>query len=173
MSKSKESKPDVVHNKPKKQLKRWHLYLTQEIGIEFKACLYFFAILFFYSMYRILGGSWEASIIHMAEIITCTYTMGYVQVYLLSNFDEAEELGLRELGYSIICSFVYVAVSLLGNWFGRDVAVTFYYFLYMMLCYVCVLWVYKMKRDIDTRKLNEELSLFKERRQDDGTSHRD
>ena len=31
----------------------WELYLTKEISIEFKACLYFFAFLFFYCMYSL------------------------------------------------------------------------------------------------------------------------
>ena len=74
----------------------WERYLTKEIGIEFKACLYFFAILFFYCMYRILTGSLDASIIHMAEMIFACYIIGYIQVYLLWNFDEAEALGLKE-----------------------------------------------------------------------------
>lgn len=32
--------------KDKKKLSLWELYLTKEIGIEFKSCLYFFAFLF-------------------------------------------------------------------------------------------------------------------------------
>ncbi len=31
----------------KRKTTLWERYLTTEIGIEFKACLYFFAILFF------------------------------------------------------------------------------------------------------------------------------
>ena len=61
-------------------------YLAVEIGIEFKACLYFFCILFFYSMYRLLCGSMEASILHMGEMIFLTYGMGYIQKYILDNF---------------------------------------------------------------------------------------
>lgn len=70
-------------------------YLAVEIGIEFKACLYFFCILFFYSMYRLLCGSMEASILHMGEMIFLTYGMGYIQKYILDNFDEADRWGLR------------------------------------------------------------------------------
>ena len=73
--------------KQKNKLTPWERYLTEEIGIEFKACLYFYCILFFYSMYKVIGGSWDASIIHMAEMIFATYGMGYLQVYGLSNFD--------------------------------------------------------------------------------------
>ena len=144
-------------------LSGWHKYLTKEIGIEFKACLYFFCILFFYSIYRIIGGTWDASILHMAEMIFTTYAMGYLQVYLFSNFDEAEHLGKREIGYSIVCSVIYTAISILGKWFERDALVSGYYFFYMVFCYICAFWVYKVKRDIDTRKLNEDLEAFKER----------
>lgn len=84
-------------SKRRKKISVWEHYLTKEIGIEFKACLYFFCILFFYSVYRVVGGSLEASIIHMSEMILLTYAMGYVQVYLLSNFDEGEHLGIKEI----------------------------------------------------------------------------
>lgn len=33
--------------KKERKLSLWERYLTKEIGIEFKACLYFYAILFF------------------------------------------------------------------------------------------------------------------------------
>ena len=61
----------------------WERYLTKEIGIEFKACLYFFAILFFYCMYRLCLGKTVADMIHMAEMIGLAYLVGYLQVYLL------------------------------------------------------------------------------------------
>ena len=50
-------------------------YLLEEIGVEFKACIYFFCYLFYYSMYKLLGGNTSASIIHMAEMIFLTYGM--------------------------------------------------------------------------------------------------
>ena len=96
-------------------MSRFKQYLASEIGIEFKACLYFFAILFFYSMYRILQGSFFANIIVMAEMIFSTYIMGYIQVYLLGNFDEAEQLTWREILASVFCSAVYTGVSFLEN----------------------------------------------------------
>ena len=70
----------------------WERYLTKEIGIEFKACLYFFAILFFYCMYRLCLGKTVADMIHMAEMIGLAYLVGYLQVYLLWNFDEADTI---------------------------------------------------------------------------------
>ena len=74
----------------KKKISCFEKYLTEEIGVEFKACLYFFCILFFYAMYRVLNGNFEASIVHMAEMILLTYGMCYVQLYFMNNFDEGE-----------------------------------------------------------------------------------
>ena len=142
--------------------KKWFkTYLSKEIGIEFKACLYFYCIVLFYSCYRIMTGSFQADIIFMAEMIMTTYVMGYVQVYLLSNFDEGEQLGKREVIYSIICSALYTGVSQLFGWYDRNVMATGIFFLYMLFAYICVYWVYRIKRNIDTKELNKELEAFK------------
>jgi len=146
----------------KKKVSLFERYLTEEIGIEFKACLYFFCILFFYSMYRVINGSLEASIIHMAEIILLTYGMGYFQVYLLSNFDEGETLGIREIFYIVLCSLIYTGASYLGNWFDKSLAVSVGFVFYMILAYVCAFLVYKFKRDIDSKLLNEDLKTFQD-----------
>lgn len=147
----------------KRNISRFERYLIEEIGIEFKACLYFFCILFFYSVYRILGGSFEAGIIHMGEMILLAYGMGYAQVYLLSNFDEGEQLGVREILYMVLCSAIYTGISFWGKWFERNVAVSVAFFLYMMFAYICAFLVYKFKRDIDAKMLNEDLKAFQER----------
>ena len=141
-----------------KALKR---YLTAEIGIEFKACLYFFAILFFYSVYRIANGSWQADIIVMAEIILLTYTMGYIQVYFLRNFEETEKVGVFESVASVGCALVYTIFSYILNWFDKNIAVTIGYFAYMVLCMFAMIFVYYAKRHIDTELLNEDLERFK------------
>lgn len=148
-------------------LKIFQQYLSKEIGIEFKACLYFFCILFYYSMYRLANGSVNASIIHMAEIIFTTYFMGYAQVYLLSNFDEGDCLRLREIFYIVLCSIIYTAISYVGNWFDRNVYVSIGFVFYMVFAYVCAFWVYKIKRTIDGKFLNDDLKKFQERKQDD------
>lgn len=147
----------------KKNISLWERYLTTEIGIEFKACLYFFCILLFYSMYRIINGSFEANIIHMAEMIFTTYIMGYVQVYLLSNFDEGEQIKGKEILYIILCSFIYTGVSVLCGWFDRSVIVSIVFTLYMMFAYICAFLIYKIKRNIDAKFLNEDLKAFQER----------
>ena len=146
-----------------KNEKKWTLLerlLYKEIGVEFKACLYFFCILFFYSMFRIAHGSWEASIIHMAEMILTAYGIGYLQVLALNNFDEGEQLAWREVAYIVLCTGLYTLVAVLGNWFAGNVWMPVAFFCYMVLIYVCAFLVYKVKRDLDTRLLNEELKNF-------------
>ena len=150
--------------KKKKLLQIWERYISKEIGIEFKACLYFFCILFFYCVYRVSIGSFEASIIHMTEMILFAYGMGYVQVYLLSNFDEAEQFRSKELCYVILCSSAYTAIAYYGRWLERSIMASVAFFLYMMLVYVCAFLVYKTKRRIDEEKLNRDLKAFQERR---------
>lgn len=138
-------------------------YLVVEIGIEFKACIYFFSILFFYSMYRLLCGSMEASILHMGEMIFLTYGMGYLQKYGLADFDEADRLGLKEIAYLLLCAGIYTIVSWLGGWFDRRMSVTILYALFMVLAYVCGFLVYKVKRTLDAKQLNEDLRAFQGR----------
>lgn len=138
----------------------WELYLTKEIGIDFKSCLYFFAFLFFYCIYRILGGVYDASILHMAELIFTCYIIGYIQVYLLWNFDEADSLGVKEVIGMVVCTFVYCAVSWIFSWFAKDIVVTLIFGAYILFTYFCVYLIYKYKRIIDDKKLNEDLKLF-------------
>ena len=138
----------------------WELYLTKEIGIEFKACLYFFAILFFYCVVRIIGGSFVADMLHMMEMILACYVIGYIQVYLLWNFDEADALRGKEISGMVICTAVYTVLSYLFKWFDRNLIATFIFAAYVLLCYVCVFLIYKSKRYIDDKKLNEDLRLF-------------
>lgn len=141
----------------------WERYLTKEIGIEFKACLYFFAILFYYCIYRICMGEMNASILHMAEMIITAYAIGYVQVFLLWNFDEAEQLKGKEVLGMILCSLIYTGISLIGNWFEKNIWVTIGYFAYMIFLYICVFFVYKCRRKIDDKILNDDLAMFKTR----------
>ena len=146
--------------KNKKKVTLWELYLTKEIGIEFKACLYFFALLFYYCVYRLINGVYDASILHMTELILACYIIGYVQVYLLWNFDEADTLKAKEIVGMVGCTCVYCLLSWLFNWFNKDLLVTFLFAAYILLVYVCVYLIYKYKRIIDDKKLNEDLKLF-------------
>lgn len=149
--------------KERKRVSLWELYLTKEISIEFKACLYFFAFLFYYCMYRVIGGVYDASILHMTELILACYIIGYVQVYLLWNFDEADKLGGKEILGIALCTAVYTAISWLFNWFDKNTIATVLFAAYILLVYFCVYLVYKYKRIIDDKKLNEDLKLFQTR----------
>lgn len=136
-------------------------YLSKEIGIEFKACLYFWGILFFYGVYRVMGGNRDADIVVIAEMIFTAYVMGYIQVYLLREFDEAEHFGVWQVVSSIICTVLYTLVSYLGGWYDKNITATVCFGAYMLFMFLCVFWVYKVKRDIDTKLLNEQLNNFK------------
>ncbi|MBR4083626.1 MAG: DUF3021 family protein [Lachnospiraceae bacterium] len=136
--------------------------LCKEIGIEFKACLYFFCILFFYCVCRMVGGDWNASILHMTEMILLTYGMGYFQLFCLNNFDEGEKLGVREVFYILLCVGIYTLVAWACKWFDSSLLLLFFA-LYLCLVYVCAFLVYKVKRDLDSKALNEELKEFQER----------
>lgn len=141
----------------------WERYLTKEIGIEFKACLYFFAMLFFYCMYRLCVGLTVADIFHMAEMIFLAYVIGYLQVFLLWNFDESDELGKKEILGIVVCTAIYVTVSYFGSWFDKNIYVTIGFALYVIFMYVCVYFVYKCRRKIDDKILNYDLEIFKSR----------
>ena len=143
-----------------KKLTIWEAYLTKEIGIEFKACLYFFAILFFYCCYRMINHSFDASILHMAEMIFTCYIIGYIQVYLFANFDEADRLGTKEITGIVVCTIIYSLVSYFGNWFEKKIVVTLIMAAYILITYFCVFLIYKSKRRIDDKNLNEELKIF-------------
>ncbi len=146
------------------RMEKFKKILAQEIGVELKACLYFFVILFFYTMYKISGGSMEASIIYMAEMILSTYFIGYMQVLFMRNFDEAEKFGIYEAVASLICTLIYGGISFFFGWFDRKVGVTVLFCGYILFAYVCAFLVYKVKRDVDTKQLNEELEQFKKSR---------
>ncbi|MGN0341620.1 MAG: DUF3021 domain-containing protein [Roseburia sp.] len=141
----------------------WERYLTKEIGIEFKACLYFFALLFFYCLYRLCVGKTVADILHMAEMIFLAYIVGYIQVFLLWNFDEADQLGKKETLGVGICTVIYTLVSYVANWFDRNIYVTIGFAIYVIFLYVCVFFVYRCRRRIDDKILNADLELFKTR----------
>lgn len=152
-------------NKQSKKLSAWKHYIAKEIGIEFKSCLYFFCILFFYCVYRLLHGNDTAQILHMTQMICVAYAMGYIQMYFLANFDEAEKLRIKELLCITFCSAAYALFSLLFKWFDRSAAAATLFAFYMTLVYLCAFFVYKSKREMDSKRLNEDLKYFQERSQ--------
>lgn len=147
-----------------KESRKWDKfmeYLRIEIGIEYKASLYFFCIMVFYCSYLLLKGIYTASILYMAEMIASTYIMGYLQVFFLGNFDEAENLGIRETAYMCVCAMLYALISYLLGWFDRNVTVTVVFAAFFLFAYVCVLIINKIRRNMDTRQLNEMLAAYK------------
>ena len=144
----------------KKKLTLFERYLTREIGIEFKACLYFYGILFFYCVYRLCIGVHDAGILHMAEMILACYLICYLQVYGFKNFDEGDSLGVREWEGILVCTAIYTLLSYFLGWFDKLIAVTAGFILYLLILYICVFLVYRTKRRIDDRVLNEELLEF-------------
>lgn len=136
-------------------------YFATEIAIEYKACLYFYAIVFFYCVFLAIKGEFQASVLYMAEMILTTYLMGYLQVYLLGNFDEAEKLGKKEAAYTLLCSALYTGVSYLFGWFDKSPAATLIFFGFLAFAYWCVYLINKIKRKIDTENLNDMLTKYK------------
>lgn len=141
---------------------RWLIYISREIAIEYKACLYFYCILVFECIYLACKGQFQVSILHMCQMIVSTYMTGYLQIYVLNNFDEAETFGKWELACSILCSSIYTVLSYLFNWFGKEWLATILFFAFCVFWYWCIFLINKIKRDIDTRNLNEMLIQFKE-----------
>ncbi len=138
----------------------WERYLTREIAIEFKACLYFFAVLFYYCIYRMIQGVFDARILHMAEMILTCYIIGYIQVFAFANFDEADRLKGREWAGILVCTGIYSAVGYFCGWFEKNLTATLIFAAYLLLTYICVYFIYKSKRAIDDKKLNEDLRIF-------------
>ncbi len=141
---------------------KFRYYLSMEIGIEYKACLYFFTILFFYAMYLLCQGIYLASLLHMLEMILATYGMGYFQVLCLNNFDEAENLSLKQVVSILVCAAIYVGISYWGKWFDRNIIATIVFAFYCILLYVSAFLANKMKRRIDTKQLNVMLQEYQQ-----------
>ncbi|MDO4333338.1 MAG: DUF3021 domain-containing protein [Eubacteriales bacterium] len=136
-------------------------YLSAEISIEYKACLYFSCIVFFYSACLLVQKNYFASVAVLWEMVLTAYAMGYLQVYLFRNFDEADRLGKREAASILLCACLYTGVSWLFKWFDRSAPATLLYLAYMLLCYGCIFLCNKVKRMIDTQNLNKLLTEFK------------
>lgn len=102
----------------------------------------------------------------MCEMIVSTYLMGYLQIYCLNNFDEAERFGFAEFLKSLLCSCIYTVVSYLFGWFDRNLLVTALFLAFFVFAYWCVYLINKLKRNIDTKNLNDMLEQFKEGEKD-------
>ncbi|MCM1134564.1 MAG: DUF3021 domain-containing protein [Clostridium sp.] len=140
---------------------RFKDYLSMEIMIEYKACLYFSCILFFYFVWLLCQGTYFASVLFMFEMILTAYFIGYLQVYVFQNFDEKERLGKKDAAAIIFCTALYGGASYLLNWFEKSIAASLLFSLFMLLVYMCVYLLNKAKRAIDTNNLNKLLTEYK------------
>ena len=140
--------------------KKLNKYLTVEVIVDYKDCLYFFVILFFYAVYLLLHKVYAASLLHMAEIILSTYGMGYLQILVMGNFDEAESFTKKELFLTLLCSLLYAALSYLFGWFDRSPAATGIFAVYCIIAYLSAYLANKIKRKADTEQLNELLRTY-------------
>lgn len=147
----------------KKQGEGFRKYLETEVQVEYKACLYFFAILFFYCCYLLLQGVYAARILYMAEMIFCTYIIGYIQICLLGNFDEAEHFGGREFLSAAGCTAAYTLVSYLCGWFDKRPDATAWFAAFLLFGYACLFLVNKIKRGADTKRLNRLLVRYQDK----------
>lgn len=147
-----------MKNSLKDKLKR---VLSNEIAIEYKASLYTLCIMVFYCIYLLCCGIYSADIFFLLQMFCTAYVIVYIQYYLLENPDEAERLGLSRLLGILCCVLLYTVMSYFWNWFDRNLFVTTLFFVYMINIYLCVFLVNKIKRVIDTNRLNHLLTEFK------------
>lgn len=145
-------------------MRKHEKFIASEIGIEFKAALYFYSMMFFYFGYKIINGSFHADILILAEMVAATYIMGYVQVFLLGNFDEAESITYREILKIFFCSLIYTALSYVLSWFDRNILITALFFCAVVVFYGCTCWLYSVRRKVTTKELNNELAAFKQKK---------
>jgi len=145
-------------------MNRHEKFLAAEIGIEFKAALYFYTMLFFYIARQLLEGSVQASVLHILGMVASAYVMGFVQVFLLGNFDEAERITWSGAVKAAGCAGVYTALSWLLGWFDRETATTAVFFAVMLVSFGCSWWLYSVRRSVSTKELNLELEAFKQKK---------
>lgn len=157
MKKSRSRYFDMEHPRWKKV--RW--FLSREIIIEYKACLYFCCLLFFYFAYLAQRGQFQASVAVMCEMVVTAYAVGYLQVYALWNFDDAEHLDAGNLAGAVLCTGIYTAASLVFCWFGRGRLATALFAAYLLAVYFCVFLINNVKRGMETEALNRMLGDFK------------
>lgn len=136
-------------------------YLGAEVWIEYKACLYSYCMMVFYCIFLLCQRIYQARILILSEMVLVAYFMVYLQVYPLKNFDESDRFGKHELLSTLLCSFLYMLISYMLNWFERSFLATGLFFLFMLFSFCCVYLVNKIRRAYDTRNLNRMLADFK------------
>ena len=138
-------------------------YLTRKIGVEIKCCVMFFMLLCFYAGYRLICGFREADIFHMLEMVLLAYLLGWLQLLMGSDFDEVDRLGGKDWTVVAGGSAVYSLASFVLGWFEKDLTVTFLFAVYMIIAYLGIFLIHKIKRVIDAKLLNNDLQIFQKR----------
>ncbi len=136
-------------------------YLTRKIGVEIKCCLMFFMLLCFYAGYQLICGFQEANIIDMIEMVVFAYLLGWIQMLAGSDFDEVDRLSIKDWAVVAGGSAVYSLGSFALGWFEKDLTVTFLFAVYMVIAYLGVFLIHKIKRVLDAKLLNADLQKFK------------
>ena len=148
----------MTKNKRKQQFAK---FISREIVIEYKTCLYFSCMAAFYFSCLLIRNQFYAEILTMFEMILTAYAVGYLQVYILKSPDEAEAFGPKEAASVFLCSGLYTGASYLFDWYDRIPAATALFFLYCVCVYLCVYFCNRLKRRIDTGRLNRMLAEYK------------
>lgn len=147
----------------KKILEFIERYLTRKIGVEIKCCLMFFMILCFYCGYKLIGGTMDANILHMLEMVLLAYLLGWIQALIGSDFDEVDKLCTKDWTVVLVGSSIYTIASFAFGWFEKNLIVTAVFAGYMIVTYLCIFLIYKIKRAIDAKLLNDDLKQFQQR----------
>lgn len=103
----------------------------------------------------------------MLEMVLLAYVIGWIQNLLHYDFDEVDALKFREWVSVILSSLVYAVAGHFGGWFEGNIVVCICFGLYMVCAYLCSYLIYKIKRTIDAKHLNEDLHRFQNRLKDE------
>ena len=143
---------------------KWEEVLSQEIAIKYKAGIYSLCHLLYFALYLLSQQKNQIGLLQLAEIVLLAWLVNHLQVYLGDNFDEADQISGKWWFSAIICSILYLLAATLLNWFEGDKLATLGFGFFQLFCYLGVYINNKIKRQIDSRQLNQQLQDFKKRR---------
>lgn len=82
----------------------------------------------------------------MAEMILSCYAIGYAQVFLFWNFDEADQLRWKEMIGMVICTALYCLISYFCGWFDKQLLITALFAAYILL-HIFACFIYTNQRE--------------------------
>lgn len=103
----------------------------------------------------------------MLEMVLLAYLIGWIQNLLHYDFDEVDVVKIREWLLVTVSSIVYAVVGHFAGWFDGNVSVCIGFGFYIVCAYLCSYLIYKIKRTIDAKHLNEDLYRFQNRLKDE------